>query len=166
MRAELERYADRPLKIGSFCAASKVTGIVSDTYGIAALLHEHGALSFWDFAACAPYGSIEMTAPAGGDPAAYKDGVFISPHKFIGGPGTPGVLAARRQLLTNRVPATPGGGTVINKPSAAVRQTLSDDGYTTELEQRPSLAFALIGLNEDEGLVGERVMKHASELVV
>ncbi len=113
MRAELERYADRPLKIGSFCAASKVTGIVSDTYGIAALLHEHGALSFWDFAACAPYGSIEMTAPAGGDPAAYKDGVFISPHKFIGGPGTPGVLAARRQLLTNRVPATPGGGTVM-----------------------------------------------------
>ena len=113
LRAELERYADRPLKIGSFCAASNVTGIVSDTYGIAALLHEHGALSFWDFAACAPYVSIEMTAPAGGDPAAYKDGVFISPHKFIGGPGTPGVLAVRRQLLTNRVPATPGGGTVM-----------------------------------------------------
>ena len=63
--AELERYADRPLKIGSFSAASNVTGIVSDTDGIASLLHEHGALSFWDFAACAPYVDIEMYAPDG-----------------------------------------------------------------------------------------------------
>ncbi|MFZ2501245.1 MAG: aminotransferase class V-fold PLP-dependent enzyme [Nocardioides sp.] len=113
LRAELERYADRPLKIGSFSAASNVTGIVSDTYGIAALLHAHGALSLWDFAACAPYVDIEMTAPEGGDPLAYKDAIFLSPHKFIGGPGTPGVLAVRRQLLTNRVPDVPGGGTVM-----------------------------------------------------
>ena len=62
LRAELERYADRPLKIGSFSAASNVTGIVSDTKGIARLLHEHGALSFWDFAAAGPYVSIEMAA--------------------------------------------------------------------------------------------------------
>ncbi len=113
LRAELQRYADRPLKIGSFSAASNVTGIVSDTYGIAALLHEHGALSFWDFAACGPYVEIDMTAPAEGAPAAYKDAIFLSPHKFIGGPGTPGVLVVRRQLLTNRVPAVPGGGTVM-----------------------------------------------------
>ena len=131
LRAELERYADRPLKIGSFCAASNVTGIVSDTYGIAALLHEHGALSFWDFAACAPYVSIDMAAPAGGDPAAYKDGIFISPHKFIGGPGTPGVLVVRRQLLTNRVPATPGGGTVMYVNPAEHRY-LSDPTHREE----------------------------------
>ncbi len=110
---ELEKYADRPLKIGSFCAASNVTGIVSDTFGIAALLHRHGALSFWDFAACAPYVEIEMDPPAGVDPASYKDAIFCSPHKFIGGPGTPGLLVARRALFTNRVPDVPGGGTVM-----------------------------------------------------
>ncbi len=112
LRERLEEYADRPLKIGSFSAASNVTGIVSDTYGISVLLHQHGALAFWDFAAAAPYVDIEMTAPADGDPLAYKDAIFLSPHKFIGGPSTPGVLVARRELLTNRVPVVPGGGTV------------------------------------------------------
>ena len=76
------------------------------------LLHEHGALAFWDFAAAAPYVDIEMTAPADGDPLAYKDAIFLSPHKFIGGPSTPGVLVARRELFANRVPDVPGGGTV------------------------------------------------------
>ena len=112
LRARLEEYADRPLKIGSFSAASNVTGIVSDTHGVSALLHEHGALAFWDFAAAAPYVDIEMTAPVSGDPAAYKDAIFLSPHKFIGGPSTPGVLIARRELFGNRVPVVPGGGTV------------------------------------------------------
>ncbi len=107
---ELERYAGRPLKIGSFSAASNVTGIVSDTAAISRLLHAHGALSFFDFAAAAPYVSIEMDPP--GDALAAKDAVFISPHKFIGGPGTPGVLVARRDLFRNRVPSMPGGGTV------------------------------------------------------
>jgi selenocysteine lyase/cysteine desulfurase len=110
LREELERYADRPLRIGSFSAASNVTGIVSDTYAISHLLHEHGALSFFDFAAAAPYIEIEMDPPH--DPLASKDAVFISPHKFIGGPGTPGVLVARRELFRNRVPSMPGGGTV------------------------------------------------------
>jgi len=108
---QLEKYADRPLRIGSFSAASNVTGIVSDTFGISELLHRHGALSFWDFAAAAPYVEIQMLAPEG-RPLAYKDAVFLSPHKFIGGPSTPGVLVARRALFTNRVPDVPGGGTV------------------------------------------------------
>ena len=107
---ELSVYADRPLKIGSFSAASNVTGIVSNTYEISRLLHAHDALSLFDFAAAAPYVAIEMDPP--GDPLGYKDAVFISPHKFIGGPGTPGVLVARRDLFTNRVPSMPGGGTV------------------------------------------------------
>jgi selenocysteine lyase/cysteine desulfurase len=110
LEEELVRYADRPVKIGSFSAASNVTGIVSNTRAISALLHRHGALSFFDFAAAAPYVAIEMD-PAG-DPLAYKDAVFLSPHKFIGGPGTPGVLVARRELFRNRVPSMPGGGTV------------------------------------------------------
>lgn len=111
LRRALEAHGDRPLKIGSFSAASNVTGIGSDTVGISTLLHEHGALSFWDFAAAAPYVDIEMQPKAGG-PLAYKDAAFISPHKFIGGPGTPGVLVVKRKLLKNRVPSMPGGGTV------------------------------------------------------
>ncbi|MSP24471.1 MAG: aminotransferase class V-fold PLP-dependent enzyme [Myxococcales bacterium] len=116
--AELERqliaYQARPLKIGSFSAASNVTGIGTNTRAVAALLHEHGALSFWDFAAAAPYVKIEMNmkddGPRGG--LVYKDAIFISPHKFIGGPGTPGVLVAKRHLFQNQVPTNPGGGTV------------------------------------------------------
>jgi len=109
LEAELVAHASRPLKIGSFSAASNVTGIVSDTYRVAALLHRHGALSFWDCAAAAPYVEISMY---GEDPLSYKDAIFLSPHKFIGGPGTPGVLVVRRELLHNRVPDVPGGGTV------------------------------------------------------
>jgi selenocysteine lyase/cysteine desulfurase len=112
LETELARYADRPLKIGSFSAASNVTGIVTDTAGISALLHAHGALSFWDCAAAAPYVEIDMYGGREGDPLAFKDAIFLSPHKFIGGPSTPGVLVVRRELLTNRVPDVPGGGTV------------------------------------------------------
>jgi selenocysteine lyase/cysteine desulfurase len=109
LEVELARHAGRPLKIGSFSAASNVTGIVTDTRAVAALLHRCGALSFWDCAAAGPYVAIEM-CPA--DPLERKDAVFLSPHKFIGGPGTPGVLAVRRELVRNRVPTVPGGGTV------------------------------------------------------
>jgi selenocysteine lyase/cysteine desulfurase len=69
------------------------------------VLHEHGALAFWDFAAAAPYVEIDMAGGA-------FDAVFLSPHKFIGGPGTPGVLVVDRALLTNTVPDVVGGGTV------------------------------------------------------
>jgi selenocysteine lyase/cysteine desulfurase len=106
----LVRYADRRLKIGSFSAASNVTGIASDTVAVAQLLHRHGALSFWDFAAAGPYVDIRMSPPGAKD--AHKDAIFLSPHKFIGGPGTPGVLVAKKVLFTNRVPSVPGGGTV------------------------------------------------------
>ncbi|MDT4923073.1 MAG: hypothetical protein QOG01_786 [Pseudonocardiales bacterium] len=112
LERELDRHADRSLKIGSFSAASNVTGIVSDTERISALLHRHGALSFWDFAAAAPYVDVDMYGGSDSDPLAYKDAIFLSPHKFIGGPSTPGVLVVRRELLRNRVPDVPGGGTV------------------------------------------------------
>ncbi len=112
LEAELVRYADRPLKIGSFSAASNVTGITSNTCAIADLLHRHAALSFWDFAAAAPYVDIEMNPVCDEHRLAYKDAIVLSPHKFIGGPGTPGVLAVRRELLRNRVPVIVGGGTV------------------------------------------------------
>jgi selenocysteine lyase/cysteine desulfurase len=131
LEAELIAHADRPLKIGSFSAASNVTGVISDVRAISILLHRHGALSFWDFAAAAPYVSIEMGPFAHGetDPLAYKDAIFISPHKFIGGPGTPGVLVARRELFQNRVPSVPGGGTV-----AYVNPT--EHRYLSDIEHR------------------------------
>ena len=101
---QLELFADRPLKIGSFSAASNVTGILTDTAAITLVLHDHDALAFWDFAAAAPYVDIDMREGF--------DAVFLSPHKFIGGPGTPGVLVVSAQLLTNSVPHVVGGGTV------------------------------------------------------
>ena len=111
LSAQLARYGGRPLRIGSFSAASNVTGILSDADAIAALLHAHGALSFWDYAAAGPYVPIRAreSAPGAGD---RKDAIFLSPHKFIGGPQTPGVLIVSRDLVRNRVPTVPGGGTV------------------------------------------------------
>ncbi|MGB0114791.1 MAG: aminotransferase class V-fold PLP-dependent enzyme [Ilumatobacteraceae bacterium] len=111
LERELLAHADRATLIGSFSAASNVTGIITDTVAVSTLLHRHGALSLWDYAAAAPYVPIEMGSSADGN-LAYKDAVFISPHKLIGGPGTPGVLVARRDLFANRVPDVPGGGTV------------------------------------------------------
>jgi len=110
LEAALQHYAARPLKIGSFSAASNVTGIETDVPRIAALLHAHGALSFWDYAAAGPYLEIDMNPD--GAPESALDAVFLSPHKFVGGPGTPGVLAVKKELLRNRVPVVPGGGTV------------------------------------------------------
>ncbi|MCJ7756137.1 MAG: aminotransferase class V-fold PLP-dependent enzyme [Thermoanaerobaculales bacterium] len=113
LERELTAFRDRPLKIGSFSAASNVTGIVSDTTSVTELLHRHGALAFWDFAAAAPYVAIDMNIGSDGeDNLGAKDAIFISPHKFVGGPGTPGVLVVKRALVTNRVPTVPGGGTV------------------------------------------------------
>ena len=110
LEAQLARQAGRPL-IGSFSAASNVTGILSDTDRIAALLHRHGALSFWDYSAAAPYLPIRVaeSRPGAGD---HKDAVFFSPHKFVGGPQTPGVLVVRRELARGPVPTVPGGGTI------------------------------------------------------
>lgn len=107
LERKLVRYRDRSLLIGSFSAASNVTGIRTDVAAVTALLKEHGALAFWDYAAAAPYTAIDMQ---GENPI---DGAFVSPHKFIGGPGTPGVLLLKRHIVSNTVPALVGGGTVM-----------------------------------------------------
>ena len=112
LEAELIAYQDRPLRIASFSAASNVTGIITDTHAVTQLIHQYGALAFWDFAAAAPYVDIEMNPRCDTHPTAYKDAIFLSPHKFIGGPGTPGVLIVRKELLRNTVPEIVGGGTV------------------------------------------------------
>ncbi|WP_367281734.1 aminotransferase class V-fold PLP-dependent enzyme [Ilumatobacter sp.] len=127
LEAELERHRDRPQLIGSFSAASNVTGIMTDVRAVSSLLHRYGAIALWDYAAAAPYVGIGMGSPADGD--GYLDAIFVSPHKMIGGPGTPGLLVARRDLFRNRVPDVPGGGTV-----AYVNPTEHD--YLPEVEHR------------------------------
>jgi selenocysteine lyase/cysteine desulfurase len=86
LAAALHEYAERPLKIGSFSAASNVTGVLTDCDAVSALLHSRGALACWDFAAAAPYVDIRMDPPPGGDPGVRMDAVVLSPHKFVGGP--------------------------------------------------------------------------------
>ncbi|CAN0865088.1 Probable cysteine desulfurase, partial [Linum grandiflorum] len=111
LRRELEsgKFVNRPI-MGSFSACSNVTGICSDTRAIAELLHRHGGFACFDFAASGPYTKIDMRS------GAYDgyDAVFISPHKFIGGPGTPGILLINKALyrLGSSPPSTCGGGTV------------------------------------------------------
>ena len=109
LESALITYRERPLVIGAFSAASNVTGILTDTDAVTELLHQYGALAVWDYAAAAPYVDIDMHP---GDRAIAKDAVVLSPHKFVGGPGTPGVLIIRREVLTNSVPVVVGGGTV------------------------------------------------------
>jgi selenocysteine lyase/cysteine desulfurase len=145
LERELIRHADRTTLIGSFSAASNVTGIITDTVAVSTLLHEHGALSLWDYAAAAPYVPIDMGSDADGN-LAYKDAVFISPHKLIGGPGTPGVLVARRALFTNRVPDVPGGGTVRYVST-------SEHDYHPEIEHREEAGTPAIIESIRAGLV-------------
>ncbi len=148
LRARLIEYRSRPLRIGSFSAASNVTGILTDTRAVAALLHAHGALSFWDYAAAGPYVPIRVaeSAPGAGD---HKDAVFLSPHKFAGGPQSPGVLVVRRDLVRNAVPTSPGGGTVAFVDPAGHRYlddpVAREEGGTPAIIEsiRAGLAFAL-----------------------
>jgi selenocysteine lyase/cysteine desulfurase len=105
----LAQYPHRPLKIGAFTACSNVTGIQTPYHDLACVMHAHSGFCFVDFAASAPYVKIDMH-PEIAD--AKLDAIYFSPHKFLGGPGTPGVLIFDSKLYHNRVPDQPGGGTV------------------------------------------------------
>lgn len=105
----LKKYKNRPLKIGSFTACSNVTGIQPPYYELARIMHEFHGVCFIDFAASAPYIEINMHPS---DPAAKLDAIFFSPHKFLGGPGSSGVLIFNSKLYQRYSPDHPGGGTV------------------------------------------------------
>ena len=109
LRETLEKYRDRKRKIGAFTACSNVTGIRTPIHKMARLMHEYGGLAFIDFAASAPYDHINMHP---GDPIEKLDAIFFSPHKFLGGPGSSGVLIFDSSLYHLKVPDQPGGGTV------------------------------------------------------
>ncbi|HEX5316634.1 MAG TPA: aminotransferase class V-fold PLP-dependent enzyme [Candidatus Kapabacteria bacterium] len=105
----LDQYADRRVKYASVTACSNVTGIEVPIHEIARLMHEHDGFCFVDYACSAPYVLIDMH-PA--DPMEALDAIFFSPHKFLGGPGSAGILILNSRLYHNRVPDQPGGGTV------------------------------------------------------
>lgn len=109
LREQLEIYKERKLKIGAFTACSNVTGIETPIHDMAGIMHEHGGYCFVDYAASAPYVDINMHPD---DPAKKLDAIMFSPHKFLGGPGSSGVLIFCKSLYQNHTPDQPGGGTV------------------------------------------------------
>ena len=105
----LEKYKKREIKIGSFTSCSNVTGVRTNYHKLARIMHENNGLCFIDFAANAPYDNINMHPE---DEMERLDAIFFSPHKFLGGPGSSGVLIFNKELYSNNVPDIPGGGTV------------------------------------------------------
>lgn len=105
----LEKYKHREIKVGSFTACSNVTGIRTNYHKLARIMHENNGLCFVDFAASAPYDHINMHPE---DEMERLDAIFFSPHKFLGGPGSSGILIFNKELYINNVPDNPGGGTV------------------------------------------------------
>ncbi|MDZ4699295.1 MAG: aminotransferase class V-fold PLP-dependent enzyme [Rhodothermales bacterium] len=153
LRRLIVTYTGRPLLIGSFTACSNVTGITTPYHDLARIMHEHGGYCFVDFAASAPYVAIDMH-PA--DPMAALDAVFFSPHKFLGGPGTPGALIFTKRLYRNRVPDHPGGGTVNWTNPWGVHSFIEDieareDGGTPAFLQTMRAALA-VRLKEEMGV--------------
>lgn len=124
------RYLGR-LRIGSFSAASNVTGIRTDVRRIATLLHEHGAIACFDYAACAPYVGIDMNPEPereGEDPSI--DAIFVSPHKFLGGPGSSGVLVFNERIYHHELPPSVSAGGTVDYVG------MTDEDFIRHVEER------------------------------
>jgi selenocysteine lyase/cysteine desulfurase len=151
----LKRYKHRPHKIAAITACSNVTGIETPYQEVAKIMHRHGGWCFVDFACSAPYVAIDMH-PA--DKDAYLDAIYFSMHKFLGGPGTPGVLVFNKQLYRYTAPDQPGGGTVDYTNPWGGRKYASDietreDGGTPPFLQAIKAALCM-GLKEQMGIIG------------
>jgi selenocysteine lyase/cysteine desulfurase len=109
-REVIKKYENRSFKIASITSCSHVTGIATPYMDIAELIHAHGGVCFVDFACSAPYVKMDMHPCKNGN--RYLDAIFFSTHKFMGGPGTTGILVFNRKLYSNSIPDNPGGGTV------------------------------------------------------
>ncbi len=160
----LEIYKSRKLKIGSFSACSNVTGVIPPYHLLSKIMHEHGGLSFIDFAASAPYMNMNMHPS---DPLERLDAIFFSPHKFLGGPGSSGVLVFNKSLYRNDVPDNPGGGTVDwTNPWGKYKYIddieLREDGGTPGFIQSFRIALA-IKLKEQMGV--HNIEKREKELL-
>ena len=162
----LDKYKNKSMKIASVTACSNVTGIQTDYHRIAKIMHQNSGVCFVDFACSAPYVKIDMYPE---DKEAYLDAIFFSPHKFLGGPGTSGVLIFNKDLYHNRIPDNPGGGTVNWTNPWGDHRYLDDietreDGGTPGFLQTIKIAL-VIRLKEEMGIENihnreEEINKH------
>jgi selenocysteine lyase/cysteine desulfurase len=164
-RHTIDQYRGAPIKIAAVTAASNVTGIQTPYHDIARLIHGYNGLCFVDFACSAPYVKIDMHPE---DEAAHLDAIFLSPHKFLGGPGTSGVLIFNNNLYKNRVPDNPGGGTVAWTNPWGDHKYLDDiesreDGGTPAFLQTIRIALAM-ELKERMGVAN--ILKREHEMVM
>src|SRR5579862_415472 len=160
----LNRYRHRKHKIAAITACSNVTGIETPYHAVAEIMHAHGGHCFVDFTCSAPYVKMDMHP---GDGTDDLDAIYFSMHKFLGGPGTPGVLIFNRQLYDNAVPDQPGGGTVFYTNPWKNREYLEDieereDGGTPAILQAIK-AGQCIRLKEEMGI--ENILKREEALV-
>lgn len=164
LETEIKKYQDRKFKIGSFTACSNVTGIFTPYHELARIMHQHGGICFVDFAASAPYAAMNMHPE---NPEESLDAIYFSPHKFLGGPGSAGVLIFNKNLYANRVPDQPGGGTVLWTNPWGEHQYYEDietreDGGTPAFLQTIRAALA-IRLKEQIGV--EQIEQREHELL-
>ena len=164
LRREIVKYKDRPLLIGSFSACSNVTGYFPPFYELAEIMHQHNGYCFVDFAASAPYVRIDMHPE---NKMQHLDAIFFSPHKFLGGPGSAGVLVFNKKLYKNQIPDTPGGGTVKWTNRWGGYSYISDieskeDGGTPGFLQGIKAALA-VSLKEKMGV--ENIRRREQELI-
>ena len=160
----LEKYQDRSFKIVSITSCSNVTGIKTPYHEVAKLMHENNGLCFVDFACSGPYVEVDMHPE---DPESFLDAIFFSPHKFLGGPGTSGVLVFNKKLYQNLIPDNPGGGTVSWTNPWGEHKYIDniedrEDGGTPGFLQVIKTALA-IQLKEKMGI--EKILKREHELV-
>ncbi len=163
-RSLLNKYQDRTIKIASITSCSNVTGISTPYHKVAKIMHQNNGLCFVDFACSGPYVKIDMHPD---DAESYLDAIFFSPHKFLGGPGTTGVLVFNKKLYRNMVPDNPGGGTVSWTNPWGEHKYIDniedrEDGGTPGFLQAIKTALA-IQLKEEMGI--ENILKREHEIV-
>lgn len=161
---ELEKHKNRKLKIGAFTACSNVTGIETPYHQLAKIMHKHEGYAFIDLACSAPYVRVDMHPK---DPEEKLDAIFFSPHKFLGGPGSSGVLIFDSKLYQNEVPDLPGGGTVDwtnpwGQHKFVSNIELREDGGTPAFLQAIRAAL-VIKLKQEMGV--EKMREREEELV-
>jgi selenocysteine lyase/cysteine desulfurase len=164
LKFQLSQYKTRKTKIGAFTACANVTGIKTNYHELAKIMHQSGGICFVDFAASAPYVKINMHPE---DPEEYLDAIYFSPHKFLGGPGSSGVLVFNKKLYTNKIPDKAGGGTVKwtnrwGEYSFYEDVEVREDGGTPGFLQAIRAALS-IKLKEDMGV--ENILKREEEIL-
>ncbi len=160
----LVKYKDRKNKIAAITGCSNVTGIETPYHEIAKIIHEHNGLCFVDFACSAPYIHIDMHPEEEG---AHLDAIYFSPHKFLGGPGTTGVLIFNKKIYKNIIPDQPGGGTVVYTNPWKYHEYITDiehreDGGTPPFLQGIKTALS-VKLKEKMGI--DNMLEREEELL-